>query len=620
MRVPAFVPSAMGAMIAAVIVVGALHAVHAAEWREPTTLPPAGNPAGFVWTQDQGASPQLGGEFNIEGGGSMGGPLKVVGMSVFGNARLDLGADAGDQNVIYGVAQRSLMHSADALLLLQTADDAGVVTDRLRVDRDGNLSTTTGKVQANQLCINSDCKGSWDAVAPAGVLLQAETPGTAQTGNFNVSGTGQMGALSVVNSLELKGGGFLEFNTHGSNTGIVDSPLYMNSDGSLHIRIDTNDSTDGINDASTFSVNNGANTTVLTVSETGTMTLGGTDQKMNNVAKVVGASRDEVQFNANGLELYLAPGSAGRQAGLRIDTVGFAGSYANIWHDGSKIRIVDSGMDATSGVSIDAVPSGPGALQAAFSVNPLRANANSALFGLAVGGAEMFRVDAEGDVSVSGQLFFGTNLRPTIDATVKIPALSTTYFASVDGSSLTTLNASNLSSGTVPDARIATTIPRLTNVTTFTGVPRGAGVTQASLVVNPVSATAGYTLLGAAVNGVEKLRLDAAGNMAIAGAVTTSGDATVGGNLIMNGAKLLVGGAAGRPVLAGLRKVTATCVGAFSCVATCGASEVSTGGGCGITGSGSLTASYPVQTNNWSCSTTVATSITVAVLCATPAQ
>ena len=51
------------------------------------------------------------------------------------------------------------------------------------------------------------------------------------------------------------------------------------------------------------------------------------------------------------------------------------------------------------------------------------------------------------------------------------------------------------------------------------GTPTGTGVSEGTMYVNPATAGAGYTLLGVGVGGVEKLRLDASGNMTIAGNV-----------------------------------------------------------------------------------------------------
>src|SRR4029077_6776178 len=73
-----------------------------------------------------------------------------------------------------------------------------------------------------------------------------------------------------------------------------------------------------------------------------------------------------------------------------------------------------------------------------------------------------------------------------------------------DGSGLTgiaALGASNTFSG----------------LETFTAAPSGGGVGQGSLYINPAAASAGQTLLGAAVNNVQQMRLDSGGNLTLAG-------------------------------------------------------------------------------------------------------
>lgn len=57
-------------------------------------------------------------------------------------------------------------------------------------------------------------------------------------------------------------------------------------------------------------------------------------------------------------------------------------------------------------------------------------------------------------LTVSGGITAGSGVVGIVDGTGKIPALSSTYFASLSGANLTTLNASNLSSGTVPLAQL----------------------------------------------------------------------------------------------------------------------------------------------------------------------
>ncbi|MFH1099181.1 MAG: hypothetical protein V1723_04690 [Candidatus Uhrbacteria bacterium] len=109
-------------------------------WQEPAEIPPAGNLPGFIWSRSSAGDPQPGAHFNIAGSGRIGADFSVSGMAQFGSALLDLGNVSGGQNLIYGVAKRSAMNEGDALLLLQTAADTGLVSDRLRVDRGGNLS------------------------------------------------------------------------------------------------------------------------------------------------------------------------------------------------------------------------------------------------------------------------------------------------------------------------------------------------------------------------------------------------------------------------------------------------------------------------------------------------
>ncbi|GAF92762.1 unnamed protein product, partial [marine sediment metagenome] len=59
----------------------------------------------------------------------------------------------------------------------------------------------------------------------------------------------------------------------------------------------------------------------------------------------------------------------------------------------------------------------------------------------------------------------------------------------------------------------------ISGLATFDSVPTGTGVGQGSVYINPASATADYTLLGLAVNGDEKFKVDEDGDLT-AGTVT----------------------------------------------------------------------------------------------------
>jgi hypothetical protein len=80
---------------------------------------------------------------------------------------------------------------------------------------------------------------------------------------------------------------------------------------------------------------------------------------------------------------------------------------------------------------------------------------------VALGGSQKLLLNA------SGVTAYGVNI---INSSGKIPALSSTYLADLSGANLTTLNASNVSSGTLGDARLSANVPLLNAATnTFTG-------------------------------------------------------------------------------------------------------------------------------------------------------
>lgn len=102
---------------------------------------------------------------------------------------------------------------------------------------------------------------------------------------------------------------------------------------------------------------------------------------------------------------------------------------------------------------------------------------NVAITGGTISGLSSFSVSGQGsfgnlvttsllDTSlvVGGGAKFGTGVVALINTTGKIVAINSTYFASLDGSVLTALNATQLTSGTLPDARFPSTLPALSGV------------------------------------------------------------------------------------------------------------------------------------------------------------
>jgi hypothetical protein len=108
-----------------------------------------------------------------------------------------------------------------------------------------------------------------------------------------------------------------------------------------------------------------------------------------------------------------------------------------------------------------------------------------------------------------------------IDSSGRIPGLTVDYFTSLDGSALTNVNAHHLG-GVAASSFIRSDQSDEANAAiTFNAVPGSANVGGGPLYINPGSTPGGgYTLLGAAVNGSEKFRLDASGNISLAGTIT----------------------------------------------------------------------------------------------------
>ena len=73
-------------------------------------------------------------------------------------------------------------------------------------------------------------------------------------------------------------------------------------------------------------------------------------------------------------------------------------------------------------------------------------------------GAIIMQLTEAGAVDFASSITAGSGNVEIVDSTGKIPALSSTYFASLSGANLTSLNASNISSGTLDNARLAATV------------------------------------------------------------------------------------------------------------------------------------------------------------------
>jgi hypothetical protein len=86
-------------------------------------------------------------------------------------------------------------------------------------------------------------------------------------------------------------------------------------------------------------------------------------------------------------------------------------------------------------------------------------DATSLLIDMIVGATSVFKVSKTGSIQGKGVLVMGSGDVQLTQADGRIQAISTTYFGSLSGANLTGLNATELTTGTVPVARIPTGIP-----------------------------------------------------------------------------------------------------------------------------------------------------------------
>ncbi|MFY9484190.1 MAG: hypothetical protein WAP74_01020 [Patescibacteria group bacterium] len=130
----------------------------------------------------------------------------------------------------------------------------------------------------------------------------------------------------------------------------------------------------------------------------------------------------------------------------------------------------------------------------------------------------------------------------------KIASFTSSYFGSLDGSAITNVNAAKIG-GLLPGVLLRSDEgDTAEGAIKFTSKPGGSGVADGPVYINPASAPSNGTLLGVAVDGTSKFKVDAEGDISFAGDAQFGDDITSSAttvNLLNTGVETLnIGGAA----------------------------------------------------------------------------
>ena len=149
-----------------------------------------------------------------------------------------------------------------------------------------------------------------------------------------------------------------------------------------------------------------------------------------------------------------------------------------------------------------------------------------------------------GDLQVDGKAFLGSlNLstglyvagNDIIDSSGRIPGLTVDYFTSLDGSAITNVDAHHLGGKSAQSFLRSDEADEANSAIIFNAVPGSVNVGGGPLYINPGSATAGYTLFGVAVNGSQKFKIDAEGDVFVGSNLNLTGNTlTSDGDLVLD--------------------------------------------------------------------------------------
>jgi excisionase family DNA binding protein len=110
-----------------------------------------------------------------------------------------------------------------------------------------------------------------------------------------------------------------------------------------------------------------------------------------------------------------------------------------------------------------------------------------------------------------------------INSSGKIPALNGDYFEDLNGENIINVDAHHLGGAAASSFLRSDESDTAEAAINFTSLPANNNVSGGPVYINPGSSTSDYTLFGVAVNNTQKFRIDAEGDVSIAGNINVDG-------------------------------------------------------------------------------------------------